>query len=100
MLFDGKDLSAWEGADNWKVEDGAMVVGRAMIKTKQSFGDCQLHIEWSAPQPARTARAKDRGNSGVFFMDTYELQVLDSYNSKTYPDGQAGVDLQADARRW
>jgi hypothetical protein len=89
ILFDGADKSAWEGADDWKIEDGALVVGHGAIKTKQAFGDMQLHIEWSAPVPAK-GEGQGRGNSGIFLMDNYELQVLDSYHSKTYPDGQAG----------
>jgi hypothetical protein len=90
VLFAGKDLSAWDGADNWKVAGGAMIAGQGNIKTKQKFGDCQLHIEWSAPQPRPKQEGQQRGNSGIFLMDAYELQVLDSYKSKTYPDGQAG----------
>lgn len=90
VLFDGKDLSAWVGAESWRVEDGVAIVGPNMIHTKQAFGDCQLHIEWSAPKPAK-GQGQDRGNSGVFFMDVYELQVLDSYQSQTYFDGQAGA---------
>jgi len=82
------DLSAWDGADGWSVEEGAMVVGPGAIQTKQRFGDCQLHVEWTAPTPA-TGRGQGRGNSGVFLMGTYEVQVLDSYDNKTYPDGQA-----------
>jgi hypothetical protein len=88
ILFDGKDLSAWEGADKWKVEDGEAVIGEGGIKTKQKFGDMQLHIEWSAPVPSQ-GESQGRGNSGIFLMDSYELQVLDSYENKTYPDGQA-----------
>ena len=87
VLFDGKDLSAWKGAEGWKLEDGAMVVGKEMIESKEAFGDCQLHIEWSAPTPA-VGESQGRGNSGVFF-GPYELQVLDSYDNKTYYDGQA-----------
>jgi hypothetical protein len=90
VLFDGKDLAAWEGAEKWKVEDDAMIAGRGNIKTKQKFGDCQLHIEWSSPQPRPNQEGQQRSNSGIFLMDTYELQVLDSYKNKTYPDGQAG----------
>jgi hypothetical protein len=90
VLFDGKDLSAWEGATNWKVEEGAMVSGKGDARTKASFGDCQLHIEWSAPSPA-TGSGQGRGNSGIFLMNTYELQVLDSFDNKTYHDGQAGA---------
>lgn len=90
VLFDGRDLSAWEGAENWQVKDGVAIVGQGMIHTKQAFGDCQLHIEWSAPVPAK-GEGQGRGNSGVYLMQTYEMQVLDSYNSKTYFDGQAGA---------
>lgn len=90
VLFDGTDLSAWDGADNWKIVDGAAVSGKGNIKTKESFGDCQLHIEWSAPTPA-TSSGQGRGNSGVFLMNTYELQILDSYENETYYDGQAGA---------
>lgn len=91
VLFDGKDLSAWEGAvDSWKVEDGVAIVGSGPIRTKERFGDCQLHVEWSAPSPAK-GQGQDRGNSGVYLMGKYELQVLDSYESETYRDGQAGA---------
>ncbi len=90
VLFDGKDLSAWTGTDQWKVENGAMVSGKGDLKTKAAFGDCQLHIEWAAPTPA-TGSGQGRGNSGVFLMDNYEIQVLDSYDNQTYFDGQAGA---------
>lgn len=90
VLFDGTDLSAWENAQNWKIEDGAMVCGKGDIRTKASFGDCQLHIEWSAPVPAKGS-GQGRGNSGVFLMNTYEIQILDSYENTTYFDGQAGA---------
>jgi hypothetical protein len=90
ILFDGKDFSAWKGAEKWKIENGAMVCGKGDIQTKAGFGDCQLHIEWSSPTPA-TGTGQGRGNSGVFFMDAYELQVLDSFDNQTYFDGQAGA---------
>jgi hypothetical protein len=90
VLFDGKDMSAWDNADNWKVVEGAMVSGRGDARTKESFGDCQLHIEWSAPTPAKGS-GQGRGNSGIFLMNTYEIQVLDSYDNTTYHDGQAGA---------
>ena len=90
VLFDGGDLSAWENADNWSVEDGAMVSGKGDARTKESFGDCQLHIEWSAPAPAKGS-GQGRGNSGIFLMNAYEIQVLDSFENKTYFDGQAGA---------
>jgi hypothetical protein len=90
ILFDGKDLSAWENGDKWIVKDGVATVKDTDITSKQSFGDCQLHVEWSAPVPA-TGTSQGRGNSGVFLMDRYELQVLDSYENKTYFDGQASA---------
>lgn len=92
VLFDGSDLDAWQANDGaapgWKVADGFMEVAQGGIKTKQAFGDCQLHIEWAAPTELEGA-GQGRGNSGVFFMERYEIQVLDSYENPTYPDGQA-----------
>jgi hypothetical protein len=89
ILFDGKDFSKWNGAETWKIEDGAAVVGSGYLESKDQFGDCQLHIEWSCPTPAK-GEGQGRGNSGVFF-GPYELQVLDSYDNETYYDGQAGA---------
>jgi hypothetical protein len=89
VLFDGKDFSAWNGAETWKIENGDAVVGRNYIETKDRFGDCQLHVEWSAPTPP-SGESQGRGNSGVFF-GSYELQVLDSYDNETYYDGQAAA---------
>ncbi|MDH5467636.1 MAG: DUF1080 domain-containing protein [Candidatus Aminicenantes bacterium] len=96
VLFDDKGLSLWE--DNkgqparWKVENGYMeVVKKAgSIRTKQKFGDCQLHLEWAAPLPA-TGEGQERGNSGVFLMDKYEVQVLDCYDNTTYADGMTAA---------
>jgi hypothetical protein len=98
VLFDGKDLSKWVSEKDgspagWKVANGYMEVvkGKGGIKTKQGFGDCQLHVEWMAPDPP-SGEGQDRANSGVFLMGgNYEVQVLDSYQSKTYADGQAGA---------
>jgi hypothetical protein len=98
VLFDGKDLAAWKaqkggGAAAWKVADAVfeVVPKTGGIETRQSFGDVQLHIEWMAPSPAK-GQSQDRGNSGVFFGGgRYEVQVLDSFESATYPDGQAGA---------
>ncbi len=90
ILFDGKDLSKWKNAESWKVEDGVMVCGKKAISSVQEFGDCQLHIEWTAPEPHGETSQK-RGNSGVFLMGKYEIQVLDSYDNVTYFDGQAGA---------
>jgi hypothetical protein len=98
VLFDGKDLSKWvssksKGPAPWKVANGSfeVVKGTGAIETRDSYGDCQLHIEWAAPSPA-VGDGQDRGNSGVFFGGSrYEVQVLDSYRSATYPDGQASA---------
>jgi len=95
VLFAGGDLSQWcdmEGKPTkWIVRDGVMecVKGSGYIRTLQNFGDCQLHVEWAAPTPAE-GKGQGRGNSGVFLGGTrYEVQVLDSYQNKTYSDGSA-----------
>ena len=90
VLFDGKDKSHWKNADGWKIEGDAMVAGRGSITSVDEFGDCQIHIEWSAATPPKGS-GKGRRNSGVFLMGIYELQVLDSFENKTYSDGQAGA---------
>ena len=96
VLFGGTDLAKWEsakgGPSQWKVVGGTMEVapGTGDIRTAQSFGDCQLHVEWAEPNPPH-GRDQARGNSGVYLMSKYELQVLDSYENKTYADGQAGA---------
>jgi 3-keto-disaccharide hydrolase len=89
VLFDGKDLSQWEGGDQWLVEDGVATVQKTPITSKQSFGDCQLHVEWAAPAEVKGS-GQGRGNSGIFLQGLYEVQVLDSYDNPTYFDGQAG----------
>ncbi len=95
VLFDGKNLDGWEsekgGAAGWTISENAMTVkpGSGGIKTKQGFGDCQMHIEWRAPIVVK-GEGQGRGNSGIFLMEQYELQVLDMYNNKTYSNGQAG----------
>lgn len=95
VLFDGKDLSNWKSADTgadapWKVEDGVAFSGKGYIATKQEFGAIQLHIEWAAPTEVK-GNGQGRGNSGVYIQGRYEVQVLDSYENKTYADGQAGA---------
>jgi hypothetical protein len=97
VLFDGKDLSHWvdktgKGEPKWKVENGYFEVakGTGQISTKEGFGDCQLHVEWMAPNPP-VGKDQDRGNSGIFLMSRYELQVLDNYKAETYADGMAGA---------
>ncbi len=96
VLFNGKDVNQLQkengGAVGWKLDaDGALTVvkGSGNIATKQSFGNCQLHVEWKEPATI-AGSSQTRGNSGIFFMGRYELQVLDSYNNPTYVNGQAG----------
>lgn len=104
VLFDGKDLSKWSGHPSsitkagasgdaeWKVGDGyfEVVPKTGDLATRDKFGDCQLHIEWSSPMEI-TGNSQGRGNSGVILMNRFEIQVLDSYNNPTYADGQAGA---------
>lgn len=96
VLFDGKDLAQWVQSDGkpaaWLVQNGYLQVtpGTGAIQTKAGFGDVQLHVEWMAPNPPKGSD-QDRGNSGVFLMGRYEVQVLDSYGNVTYPDGQAAA---------
>jgi hypothetical protein len=97
VLFDGKDLKNWTSTSEgkptkWVVKDGAMMPtpGSGMIRSKQKFGSCQLHVEWATPAEVKGSD-QGRGNSGVFLMGVYEVQVLDSYQNTTYPDGQAGA---------
>jgi hypothetical protein len=89
VLFDGKDLSQWDGGEKWVVENGYAISRGGDIRTKASFGTCQLHVEWATPEKVEGS-SQGRGNSGVFLADRYEVQVLDSYDNKTYFDGQAG----------
>lgn len=103
VLFDGSNLDKWVMADDrntpakWKVEKGLLTVNKQVgnIETKQAFNNYQLHIEWRVPANI-TGTGQGRGNSGIFLASTgkgdagYELQVLDSYNNKTYTNGMAG----------
>jgi hypothetical protein len=95
VLFDGADLSAWQHSDgkpaDWSVRDGYFEVKARSgdIDTKRAFGDCQLHVEWAAPDAPRGSD-QTPGNSGVYLMTLYEIQVLESFKNRTYPDGQAG----------
>ena len=96
ILFAGKDTSQWEsdkgGRMKWKVENGYMEVNKTGgIHTTKSFGNCQLHIEWASPSPPK-GKSQGRGNSGVFFMGRYELQVLDSYTANNYDDNRTYAD--------
>lgn len=88
VLFDGKDLSAWNG--KWGVKDGVITVDAGGdITTKEKFGSVQLHLEFATPSKVE-GNSQGRGNSGVFFLDKYEVQILDSYDNETYYDGQCG----------
>jgi len=88
VLFDGKNFDAWDGAKNWKVDDDGGFTCKGVVKTKQGFGDCQLHLEFASPQKVKGS-GQGRGNNGVGLMGgRYEIQVLDSYENKTYPEGQ------------
>ncbi len=94
VLFGGGDLAAWESADGdaaWTLADDVVTVapGTGDISTREAFGDVQLHLEWRSPTQIEGA-GQERGNSGVYLMGRYEVQVLDSYESRTYSNGQAG----------
>jgi hypothetical protein len=96
VLFDGSSLAGWEsvngGAAGWRIEDGAFTVapGTGDIRTRELFGDVQLHIEWRPPVLPANRTGQDRGNSGVFLQERYEVQVLDTLENVTYSNGQAG----------
>ncbi|UCG57422.1 MAG: DUF1080 domain-containing protein [Phycisphaerales bacterium] len=87
VLFGGKNLSQWRPSD-WKTENGELIAVSGNLTTKQAFGNCQLHLEWQAPDPPR-GHPFDRGNNGVMMMGLFEIQIFDSYNGMLYPDGQA-----------
>ncbi|MEM8911228.1 MAG: DUF1080 domain-containing protein [Planctomycetota bacterium] len=84
------DIANWSNGENWTTDGDVLIAGKGKITSKQVFGDCQVHVEWSAPLPAE-GDGQGRGNSGIFLMDRYEIQVLDSYENETYFDGQAGA---------
>ena len=94
VLFDGKDLSKWQGQGGdakWKVENGYMeTTSTGTIRTRDEFGDFQLHIEWATPEKV-VGDGQGRGNNGLNIFGRYEVQILDSYENATYADGQAGA---------
>jgi hypothetical protein len=96
VLFDGSDLSKWQSDDGgparWIIDDGAMMPAphSGPVQTKEGFSDIQLHLEWAAPAPP-AGDGQGRGNSGVYLMNRFEIQVLDSYQNATYADGLAGA---------
>jgi Domain of Unknown Function (DUF1080) len=91
VLFDGKNFDAWKGADKWTVGADGGTTAQSLIRTKQPFGDCQLHVEFASPTPAK-GNGQGRGNNGIGFMDArYEIQVLDSWENPTYLVGQCAA---------
>ena len=98
ILFDGKDLTKWEaagkdgGSAKWAIKDGTMVVvpGSGSIRTKEYFGDCQLHIEFKTPIPGKDNTLQMKGNSGIMLQSRYEVQVLDCEDNPTYVNGWVG----------
>ena len=93
VLFDGRDLSPWMPTkQSWNVENGYVEVtpNGGDLRTKEAFGDVQLHIEWAAPAMVRNS-SQNRGNSGIFLQGRYEVQVLDSFDNPTHADGHAGA---------
>lgn len=94
VLFDGTDLAGWQhpngDAPKWIIADGIATVTGGSLITKQHFGDAQLHLEFATPTEI-SADSQGRGNSGVYLQGRYEVQVLDSYENQTYPDGQCGA---------
>ncbi|MFN9720846.1 MAG: DUF1080 domain-containing protein [Planctomycetota bacterium] len=89
VLFDGSDLDSWENGEKWLIESGVAIPRETQITSRQKFGDMQLHLEWSSPTEIR-GEGQGRGNSGCYLMGLYEVQILDSFENKTYFDGQAG----------
>jgi hypothetical protein len=95
VLFDGKDMSKFRGERSaepkWNLGKGYIeTTPNGGIFSKEEFGDCQVHVEWSEPTPAK-GEGQGRGNSGVYLQGRYEIQVLDCYNNKTYHNGQCGA---------
>jgi hypothetical protein len=90
VLFNGKNFDAWEGAKGWKVDADGGFTAKGLLRTKQPFGDCQLHLEFASPREVK-GEGKGRGNNGVGMMSRYEIQILDSYENKTYPEGYCGA---------
>lgn len=86
VLFDGTNMNAWNNGEAWPIKDGVVYSGKGMVETKQTFGSVQLHVEFATPSEVK-GDSQGRGNSGVFW-GPYEVQVLDSYENKTYYDGQ------------
>jgi hypothetical protein len=88
------DLSAWQMTDGspatWTMKGGVVQTGKGVMQTRQQFTDFQLHVEWATPVEVK-GDSQGRGNSGVFLLGKFEIQVLDSHHNLTYPDGQAAA---------
>ena len=93
ILFEGSNLDAWQIPQPWILNDGILQVRpvNSSLVTKESFGSCHLHLEWKTPPGHPEKTGQNRGNSGVFLMSTYEIQVLDTHENKTYADGMAAA---------
>lgn len=87
VLFDGTNLDRWNGGERWKITDGVATASGGGISSKDNFGSCQLHLEFATPEVVK-GKGQGRGNSGVYLMGKYEVQILDSYENTTYYDGQ------------
>jgi hypothetical protein len=94
LIGDRDDLSAWQmmnGAPaTWTMKNGVAETGKGIMRTKATFSDFQLHVEFATPSEVK-GNSQERGNSGVFLLGKFEVQVLDSYRNPTYPDGQAAA---------
>jgi hypothetical protein len=94
LVGTGSDLSAWQmadgGAPQWQMAEGVLLAGKGLLRTKEEFSDFQLHVEFATPAQVK-GDSQGRGNSGVFLLGEFEIQVLDSYGNPTYPDGQAAA---------
>jgi hypothetical protein len=89
VLFDGKDVAKWQPTE-WKLVDGCVEASGGDFTSKESFGNCQIHLEWLAPANFK-GPWYNQGNNGVLLMGLYEIQIFDSWNGKIYPDGQAAA---------
>jgi len=90
ILFDGTSLKHFL-KNQWILKDGYVVAGKGGLTSRTAYGDCQLHIEWRTPDSSAATMNARMGNSGIYFMGRYELQVFDSYSCKIYPDGSAAA---------
>jgi WD40 repeat protein len=92
VLFEGSSMEAFEDNNSWRIRGDVLIAGSNFLRTVESFGDCQLHVEWRAPAPPSLEHGLGRlGNSGIVLMGLYEVQIYDSYSSKIYPDGSAAA---------